>query len=89
MLSEANPSVEGGSTRKFLKDGDTVNMVGFAQGNGYRIGFGECKGKVLPAGTPTTVFPHLLLPFRQALRAIRCIAIGVAPAVGACVSLWP
>mmetsp|Transcript_16031 Transcript_16031/g.31394 ORF Transcript_16031/g.31394 Transcript_16031/m.31394 type:complete len:440 (+) Transcript_16031:36-1355(+) len=38
-----------GSIRKFLKDGDEVNLIGFCQGNGYRIGFGDCKGRVLPA----------------------------------------
>lgn len=39
-----------GQTRTFLEDGDTVVMTGFAQGDGYRIGFGEVKGKILPAG---------------------------------------
>jgi fumarylacetoacetase len=38
-----------GSERTFLKDGDTVIMKGFAQGEGVSIGFGECKGKILPA----------------------------------------
>jgi fumarylacetoacetase len=38
-----------GSTRTFLKDGDEVILRGYGQGNGYRIGFGECSGKVLPA----------------------------------------
>ncbi|XP_068688621.1 fumarylacetoacetase-like [Montipora foliosa] len=38
-----------GVTRKFLQDGDEVIMSGYCQGNGYRVGFGECKGKVLPA----------------------------------------
>uniref|UniRef100_A0A7S2TH86 Fumarylacetoacetase n=1 Tax=Lotharella oceanica TaxID=641309 RepID=A0A7S2TH86_9EUKA len=38
-----------GSTRTFLKDGDTVTMTGFCQGQGYRVGFGECTGKLLPA----------------------------------------
>lgn len=38
-----------GHQRKFLQDGDEVIMTGFCQGNGYRIGFGECAGKVLPA----------------------------------------
>ena len=38
-----------GEERKFLKDGDEVIMRGWCQGDGYRIGFGECKGKVLPA----------------------------------------
>lgn len=38
-----------GSTRKFIRDDDEVVMSGFAQGQGYRIGFGECRGRVLPA----------------------------------------
>ncbi|NDW02246.1 fumarylacetoacetase [Salipiger sp. PrR002] len=39
----------GGATRSFLEDGDTLTLRGAAQGNGYRIGFGACSGKVLPA----------------------------------------
>lgn len=38
-----------GSFRKFIKDGDTVTMRGVCQGDGYKIGFGPCDGKVLPA----------------------------------------
>ncbi|MBX2915987.1 MAG: fumarylacetoacetase [Cyclobacteriaceae bacterium] len=38
-----------GKTRKFLEDGDTVIMKGYAEGNGVRIGFGLCYGKILPA----------------------------------------
>jgi fumarylacetoacetase len=38
-----------GSERKFLEDGDTVIMKGLAEKDGVRIGFGECKGKILPA----------------------------------------
>lgn len=38
-----------GEIRKFLKDGDNVIMTGYAQGMGYRVGFGNCTGKVLPA----------------------------------------
>jgi len=38
-----------GSERKFINDGDTVQMRGYAQGQGYRIGFGPCDGKILPA----------------------------------------
>jgi len=38
-----------GSERKFLQDGDTVVMRGAAERDGIRIGFGECRGKVLPA----------------------------------------
>ncbi len=38
-----------GEERAFLRDGDTVTMTGYARGDGYRIGFGEVKGKILPA----------------------------------------
>lgn len=39
----------GGETRTFLRDGDRVVMTGWAQGNGYWVGFGEASGRVLPA----------------------------------------
>jgi fumarylacetoacetase len=39
----------GGITRTFLEDGDTVILRGHAQGDGYRIGFGDCAGQILPA----------------------------------------
>jgi fumarylacetoacetase len=39
----------GGETRAFLQDGDMVTMTGWCQGPGYRIGFGEVSGRVLPA----------------------------------------
>jgi fumarylacetoacetase len=38
-----------GTERKFINDGDTVIMRGHAEKNGVRVGFGEVKGKVLPA----------------------------------------
>lgn len=38
-----------GSERTFIEDGDTVIMKGFAEKDGIRIGFGECRGKILPA----------------------------------------
>lgn len=38
-----------GATRTFIEDGDTINIVGFCQGEGYRVGFGPCAGKILPA----------------------------------------
>jgi fumarylacetoacetase len=38
-----------GSERKFLLDGDTVTMRGFAEKDGVRIGFGEVSGMILPA----------------------------------------
>lgn len=46
----SNPiKLSNGEERKFLQDGDVVIMAGYAQGDGYRIGFGECSGEVLPA----------------------------------------
>jgi len=38
-----------GETRAFLEDGDRVVMQGYAQGDGYRVGFGTAEGKMLPA----------------------------------------
>lgn len=38
-----------GTERKFIEDGDTVILKGLAEKDGVRIGFGECKGKILPA----------------------------------------
>ena len=38
-----------GSERKFIQDGDTVIMKGWCEKDGVRIGFGETRGKVLPA----------------------------------------
>ena len=42
-------SLPSGETRKFLQDGDTVTMKGYCQGDGYRVGFGEVTGRILPA----------------------------------------
>ena len=38
-----------GEERKFIEDGDSVTMTGWCQGDGYRIGFGDCTGTILPA----------------------------------------
>jgi fumarylacetoacetase len=42
-------SLIGGSTRGFIEDGDEIILTGWCQGDGYRIGFGEASGKILPA----------------------------------------
>ena len=42
-------TLPGGGERKFLLDGDRVTMRGWCQGDGYRVGFGEVTGCVLPA----------------------------------------
>jgi fumarylacetoacetase len=41
--------LENDITRTFLEDGDSLHMRGWCQGDGYRIGFGEVEGTVLPA----------------------------------------
>ncbi len=38
-----------GEERTYLQDGDTLNLQGYCKGNGFVIGFGECRGKILPA----------------------------------------
>ena len=40
---------ETGETRTFLEDGDTLTLTGYCQGEGYRVGFGQCLGQVSPA----------------------------------------
>ena len=46
----ANPlTLANGQTRKWLEDNDTLAITGWCQGDGYRIGFGEVTGKILPA----------------------------------------
>jgi fumarylacetoacetase len=39
----------GGITRTFLEDGDQLVMRGWCQGDGYRVGFGEVEGTIVPA----------------------------------------
>ena len=41
--------LEGGISRTFLEDGDSLAMRGWCQGDGYRVGFGEVEGSILPA----------------------------------------
>lgn len=42
-------NLERGQTRRYLQDGDTVTLSGYCQAQGYRIGFGDCTGTILPA----------------------------------------
>ena len=36
-----------GSERRFINDGDTVIMSGFAVKDDVRVGFGTCEGKII------------------------------------------
>ena len=39
----------GGVKRTFFEDGDSLSIRGWCQSDGYRIGFGEVEGTILPA----------------------------------------
>jgi len=40
-----------GEQRTFLQDGDTITITAYCQGDGYRIGFGELTGTILPSNS--------------------------------------
>lgn len=42
-------TLEEGESRSFIQDGDKIALIGNANGDGYKIGFGPCEGIVLPA----------------------------------------
>jgi fumarylacetoacetase len=39
----------GNEERTWIEDGDYVNLNAEIKGNGYKIGFGNCGGEILPA----------------------------------------
>ena len=41
--------MDNGDERVWLEDGDCLTLTGWCQGDGYRVGFGEVTGRVLPA----------------------------------------
>ena len=46
----AEPVELGGDIkRSFLEDGDSLTIRGWCQGDGYRVGFGEVEGTIVPA----------------------------------------
>ncbi len=42
-------TLKDGTERKFVNDHDTIVIKGHCEKNGIRIGFGECRAKLLPA----------------------------------------
>lgn len=44
------PLAVGAQQRTYLEDGDTVWLRGYAQGKGYRVGFGEAQGMITAHG---------------------------------------
>jgi fumarylacetoacetase len=46
----ANPlRLPNDETRKWLEDGDTLSISGWCEGDGYRVGFGDVSGRIIPA----------------------------------------
>lgn len=45
----ADPGNTRSYTRSYIEDGDTLTLAGACMGDGYRIGFGEVSGTILPA----------------------------------------
>lgn len=43
------PVTVNGESRTFIEDGDEIGLYAFAEGEGYRIGFGPCTGRITPA----------------------------------------
>jgi fumarylacetoacetase len=39
--------LKNGEDRKFLQNGDTINIKGFCMKDGKRVGFGNCMGKII------------------------------------------
>jgi len=44
-------TLECGAQRTFLEDGDEAILTGWCESAHYRIGFGEVRGRIMPAGT--------------------------------------
>ena len=42
-------TLDTGESRSFIEDGDTLTLRGAALGDGYKVGFGQVAGKILPA----------------------------------------
>ena len=42
-------TLDTGESRSFIEDGDTLTFYGYATAKDYRIGFGSCAGKLIPA----------------------------------------
>lgn len=42
-------TLDSGEKRAFIEDGDALILRGWCEGDGFRVGFGECSGTILPA----------------------------------------
>ncbi|MDA0911399.1 MAG: fumarylacetoacetase [Proteobacteria bacterium] len=46
--------LKNGDKRVFLQDGDVARIAGFCQGQGYKVGFGELTGEIVPFSATLT-----------------------------------
>lgn len=46
---------DNGVKRLFIEDGDEIVLTGYCQGEGYKVGFGECCGKIVPTDRKSVV----------------------------------
>ena len=42
-------NLDEGEQREWIEDGDEMTITGWCQGEGYRVGFGEVTGTIVPA----------------------------------------
>ncbi len=42
-------TLDSGETRSFIEDNDRLTLHGWAQGDGFKVGFGACTGRIIPA----------------------------------------
>uniref|UniRef100_A0A1I9YHD3 Fumarylacetoacetase N-terminal domain-containing protein n=1 Tax=Paraburkholderia sprentiae WSM5005 TaxID=754502 RepID=A0A1I9YHD3_9BURK len=49
LLARDIATLRDAAARTFIEDGDELTLIGWCQGDGYRVGFGACAGQILPA----------------------------------------
>ena len=47
-----------GEQREWIEDGDELTITGWCQGEGYRVGFGEVTGTIVPAHDLQSILPN-------------------------------
>ena len=47
-----------GEQREWIEDGDEMTITGWCQGEGYRVGFGEVTGTIVPAHDLREILPN-------------------------------
>ena len=50
-------NLDEGEQREWIEDGDELTITGWCQGEGYRVGFGEVTGTIVPAHDLKQILP--------------------------------